>query len=428
ASGGTEAVASGATASGGAVYGKLTDLGSATGITVNGGGTLVMSGGKASAVTLDVGGNVDLTTIAYASGDQASVVSGLLTITTSGGSVITTSVGLAGNYAGETFIVTNDGNGGVEVGLCYIRGTRVLTPTGERRIENLKIGDPVVTRFGGIQRIKWIGRQRYVADEVREDLEIIPVHIRAAALGDDLPARDLYISPGHSMLIGGTLVLAKSLVNGITITQGWARENLDYFQIELDKHDCIVVEGAWSETFADGPGLRERFHNLAEFNAMFPDHPTPDALVALCAPRPEQGAALAAALRPVVERARTGVASGPLRGFIDRVDGSWKLDGWAQDADHPELPVLLEVLLENKVIGTVLACDFRKDLFDVFGHGNSSFVFESPVKLRGELLRTLQVRRASDGAAVPINENIRPRAEVPANNPAVERERESVKP
>ena len=63
----------------------------------------------------------------------------------------------------------------------------------------------------------------------------------------------------------------------------------------------------------------------------------------------------------------------------------------------------------------------------MFGHGNSSFVFESPVKLRPELLRTLEVRRACDGAAVPINENIRPRAAMPpVEVPAAERE--SAKP
>jgi hypothetical protein len=40
----------------------------------------------------------------------------------------------------------------------------------------------------------------------------------------------------------------------------------------------------------------------------------------------------------------------------------------------------------------------REDLLQALGHGNKSFVFESPVKLRRELLRSLQLRRAVDGA------------------------------
>ncbi|NNO17591.1 hypothetical protein EF952_30360, partial [Klebsiella pneumoniae] len=77
---------------------------------------------------------------------------------------------------------------------------------------------------------------------------------------------------------------------------------------------------------------------------------------------------------------------------------------WAQDADHPELPVLLEVLLEDQVIGTVLACDFRKDLLAAgFGQGRCSFVFASPVKIRRELAGTLRIRRAADGAEIRMS-------------------------
>jgi hypothetical protein len=312
----------------------------------------------------------------------------------------------------STAPATHSGNGSVtitfESSLCYLSGTRILTPTGERWVEDLTIGDRVVTRFGGVQPIKWIGRQTYAADAVRGNREQIPVHMRAGSLGENLPARDLYVSPGHSMLIDGTLVLAKFLVNGITITQDWLPETLDYFQLELQAHDCVIAEGTWSETFADGVGLRDLFHNVAEFHALFPDYRPPDELITLCAPRPQRGVALGTALRPIIERASAVVKPGKLRGHVDRVNGEWKLDGWAQDIEHPQLPVLLEVLVEGKVIGTVLACDFREDLLQALGHGNMSFVFESPVKLRRELLNSLQVRRAVDGALVPINKAIHP--------------------
>jgi Hint domain len=305
-------------------------------------------------------------------------------------------------------------NGGGLSGPCYLRGTRILTPTGEVLIETLKRGDSVVTRFGGLQRIKWIGRHGYRRAAVGNNREHIPVHLRAGSLGEGLPARDLHISPGHSMLIEGTLVLAKSLVNGLTITQNECPERIDYFQIELAGHDCVIAEGTWSETFADWEEGHNRFHNAAEFHALFPDHHAPESPI-LCAPRPEHGAALDAVLRPIVARAAQDVAPGELRGYIDQVRGDWKLDGWAHDEAHPELPVLLEVLLEGQVIGTVLACDFRDDLLKAgFGQGRCSFTFVSPVKLRPALLATLQLRRAVDGAPVPVSRSILDAALEPA--------------
>jgi hypothetical protein len=284
--------------------------------------------------------------------------------------------------------------------LCFLRGTHVLTPTGTVCVEDLHIGDRVVTRFGGIQPVKWIGRQSFQSRFVEGNRDHLPVCIRAGALGEALPARDLYISPGHSMLVGGQLVLARNLVNGVTITQDWAPSEINYYQIELERHDCVIAEGAWSETYADGPGLRDQFHNADEFAALYPDQP-PAAELMLCAPRPERGAKLDAALRPVIARAAEALTPGPLRGSIDMIQAPWTINGWAQDMLHPELPVLLEVLIDGKIVGTTLACDYRADLDKAkIGAGRCAFFLTSPVRLSPEMLETLQIRRASDHAAL----------------------------
>jgi hypothetical protein len=39
----------------------------------------------------------------------------------------------------------------------------------------------------------------------------------------------------------------------------------------------------------------------------------------------------------------------------------------SQDIDHLLVPVLLEVALDGKVIGTVLACDYRDELLNAIG-------------------------------------------------------------
>ncbi len=306
----------------------------------------------------------------------------------------------------ETFAAVADGNGEVIVvmaspgtgPLCFLRGTRILTPTGEVRVEDLQLGDAVVTRFGGIQPVKWIGRHSPAPDnEVNT-----PVCIHAGALGDRLPARDLYVSPGHSLLVDGSLLIASLLVNGVTVTQSWCPPRIDYFHVELATHDCVIAEGAWAETYADAQISRDRFANAAEYDLLYPEAgPAPDAFT-LCAPRPEQGAKLEAALRPVL--ARIAVTPGPLQGSIDRIDGAWRVQGWAHDPAHPDLPVLLEVELDGQVIGTVAACEQRDDLAQAgFARGRCAFTFTSPVRLRPERLHSLRIRRAADGASLAMD-------------------------
>jgi hypothetical protein len=305
--------------------------------------------------------------------------------------------------------------------LCYLRGTHILTPTGEKCIEELRIGDDVVTRFNGIQPIKWIGRQSYDFTFVKANREKLPVCVRAGALGDRLPARDLYVSPGHSVLVGDNLVLASLLVNGVTITQDWSSPNIDYFQIELDTHDCVIAEGAWAETYADFEELRNQFHNVAEFHGLYPDYQTPEEL-SLCAPRPERGAKLGEALRPVVARALAGVKPGTLHGAIDRIAFPWKITGWANDKANPELPVMLEVMLDDAVIGTFLACDYRADLRTAkIGKGRCSFAWRSPVRLPADAADRLTIRRASDHAAIKMTRDCKDRIAADTGAPIEQR-------
>lgn len=124
---------------------------------------------------------------------------------------------------------------------CYLRGTRILTDRGEATVETLCIGDAAVTRWGGLQPIKWIGRRSFEPGVL--DWCGAPVRISAGALGGGLPRRDLWISPGHSMLVGDVLLLANNLVNGVTIAQDLTLERVDYYQIETESHDCVLARG-----------------------------------------------------------------------------------------------------------------------------------------------------------------------------------------
>lgn len=136
--------------------------------------------------------------------------------------------------------------------VCFMRGTRIQTVAGERRIEDLVAGDMLPTVFGGMRPIQWIVRFRRQRAETGRawPVHARPIRIMKSALAHRVPHADLFVTPGHALLIDGVLVTAGSLVNGTTIAPYAAEEydELEFFQVKLGTHDAIYAEGAPCET------------------------------------------------------------------------------------------------------------------------------------------------------------------------------------
>jgi hypothetical protein len=154
-------------------------------------------------------------------------------------------------------------------GPCYCPGTLILTPYGEVAVEDLAIGDWVITHTGKAEPIKWIGRRSYAGRFLVGQTHVLPVRIKAGALSDGLPKRDLRVSPLHAMYLDGYLVPAGELVNGISIVQEEV-ERVDYLHLELASHGLIWAEGAAAETFVDD-NSRMLFENAEEYARLYPD-------------------------------------------------------------------------------------------------------------------------------------------------------------
>jgi Ca2+-binding RTX toxin-like protein len=154
--------------------------------------------------------------------------------------------------------------------ICILPGTRITTPDGHRPIETLTPGD-IVTTPDGPRPVRWVGRSRYSMVFLRGKPMCLPVRIHAGALGQGLPARDLWVSPWHALLFGQTLVRAFDLINGQNVTQDYQGQIASFYNVELDSPDIIFAEGTPVETYANHNN-RAMFHNLDEYLALYGSH------------------------------------------------------------------------------------------------------------------------------------------------------------
>ncbi|OYX43246.1 MAG: hypothetical protein B7Z02_09580 [Rhodobacterales bacterium 32-67-9] len=145
---------------------------------------------------------------------------------------------------------------------CFTPSTRIATERGECPVEALRPGDRVVTRDNGVQPVLWAGGSAYGWRDLGLLPVLRPVLIRAGALGDGLPLRDLLLSPNHRILVrsmsdtgvatGESLVAAHGLVGrpGIEVV---APAAVTYLQLLFARHEAVLADGVWSESFHVGP-------------------------------------------------------------------------------------------------------------------------------------------------------------------------------
>lgn len=135
--------------------------------------------------------------------------------------------------------------------VSFCRGTHITMASGEqRRIEDLQVGDKVLTRDDGPQAIRWIGQTT-----LRAVGEFAPIVIRKGALHNE---NDLRLSPDHRIFVyqrqdrlgagrAEVLVKVRHLTNGTSVVQedgGF----MEYYQLLFDQHQIIYAEGIAAES------------------------------------------------------------------------------------------------------------------------------------------------------------------------------------
>ena len=154
---------------------------------------------------------------------------------------------------------------------CFLTGTHLLSDRGEIPVEELNIGDVVKTADGKLETIKWIGRQTVDPNRVKNVLRSHPILVKAGALGNNLPHRDLYVSPDHSLFIDGLLINAGALVNDISIVKTEPVDYFTYYHVELENHCLLVAEGTAAESYLPQKENRDEYDNFAEYEELYPN-------------------------------------------------------------------------------------------------------------------------------------------------------------
>jgi hypothetical protein len=164
---------------------------------------------------------------------------------------------------------------------CLMRGTTIKTADGDRKIEELAIGDLLPTMFGGLRPIQWIARYPLKKSDPSKPWVkgALPVRISRSALAPDVPHTDLYVTAGHCLCLDGLLAPVGNLINGTSIRRDERDcDELEYFNIKLESHDVIYAEGAAVETIVN---VDESAVNFVEY---FRRYGVPDTQETPCAP------------------------------------------------------------------------------------------------------------------------------------------------
>jgi hypothetical protein len=167
---------------------------------------------------------------------------------------------------------------------CFVGGTLIETSNGMVPVEDLSIGDQVMTMSGHTVPIRWIGQRHVSEQEFIASPKVRPVCISKDAFGPGCPNVDLYVSPLHRILVQGWAVQlafgepsafshAIHLLNERTIQQCARPRSFNYYHILFDGHEVINSSGAMTESLYLGEGILSTFArpDVEELKYLFPN-------------------------------------------------------------------------------------------------------------------------------------------------------------
>ncbi|WP_081370046.1 Hint domain-containing protein [Granulibacter bethesdensis] len=174
-------------------------------------------------------------------------------------SILCRHVRLATGLTAGDFTSLNQ-NGILEL-VCFLGGSMISTPEGEKPVETIYPGNSILALENGqpvARKVIWSGiATAHVNQDLPDDQAGYPVRIRKDAISDQVPYKDMLITPDHCLYLEGYFIPARLLVNGRTIFYDRSFTSYQYYHIETEKHAVITADGVLTETYLDTSNRRQ---------------------------------------------------------------------------------------------------------------------------------------------------------------------------
>ena len=226
------------------------------------------SGGDSDGIELAGLKAADITSVTYPTGDTVK-------LTLAQGGSITLNID---NVATHGFTLETASNGDVIYEVCFLAGSMIRTPSGAVAVEELKMGDTVMTwdwkaQTAAERPVVWAGRKNMtVKTHLADDEAGYPVRIFKDAIADNVPSQDLLVTPEHCLFFEDKFVPVRMLVNGRSIAYDRSITTYDYFHIETEEHAVIWANDTLTESYLD-TGNRATFRQDGDVVRFVPKAP-----------------------------------------------------------------------------------------------------------------------------------------------------------
>jgi hypothetical protein len=163
----------------------------------------------------------------------------------------------------ETIIIVNPV--GDLIVPCFVSGTRIMTPTGEKRVENLKSGDIILSADG-----RKLPATIYKTKIARTTKENAPYLIPANAFSPHFPPQDIILSPKHAIQSKKGVWEIPQFAEGRypAVQKTKIGEAVEYYHIELPNFftDNVIANGSVCESLGSKAQSQLKGKALYTFN------------------------------------------------------------------------------------------------------------------------------------------------------------------
>lgn len=135
---------------------------------------------------------------------------------------------------------------------CFLAGAMIETINGLIAIEDIQVGDQIITYNNQQQQksVIWTGyNQAYITAHVSDNLSGYPVRIIKNAIAEGVPSKGLLLTSEHCVLLNDHFIPVRMLVNDTSIFYDYNITEYTFYHIETEEHSIISADNLLTESY-----------------------------------------------------------------------------------------------------------------------------------------------------------------------------------